>query len=142
MSSVFQDACFLRTECGQDFPLERRNGLYVWPVRSATDLRTARCRVASTHAPPNAALTTFAVHSSRRSSHIAAMNPGVAAAHLHRRLHVGRGQAHGHTAEAYDGGWTPQCSQGKAQCVPPLRDRQRHSFAAQREAISLAQTSL
>ena len=83
VTALFGDNACLKEASGRVYPVQRERGLFMWRVRCASNLRP------TSTGPDSSALTAFAVHSSRSTSHIEAMRPDVAAAHIHRRLHIG-----------------------------------------------------
>ena len=92
ISARFQDECTLKLPSGRSLDMARSQGLFLWEVRTATNLRATTRPLPMPRDPAqprDSALNSFAVHSSKTSSHIAALKPDIAAAHIHRRLHVG-----------------------------------------------------
>ena len=107
---VFRDQGFIQTTSGVQFPLTRQRGLYLlksWHV-DANKLRRHPSSPPSIRSTPSTSppasdhfgskeymsgpcptLFAHTVHSNKAAGHIAALSPDVAAAHLHRRLHLG-----------------------------------------------------
>ena len=86
VEAIFREDGHLRTASGLMFPLLRQRGLYV--LRS--------CPANGTHKLPSnrsnsndQALFAHTVHSHKGLSHISSLPPDAAAAHVHRRLHLG-----------------------------------------------------
>ena len=114
VDTQFRDQCVLVTSTGKHLPFDaNQRGLFVWtvlaghasrqaiqsltPASTSTDANHShRMRFAdpadSTNSPTQPApraLSLQGTHSSKTVSHIAALSPDVAAAHMHRRLHIG-----------------------------------------------------
>ena len=95
VETKFRDEGSLQTPDNHVFPLERQRGLYV--LRSIHINKAAPSPSPSTNVEraeggtdtSDRALFSHTVHAAKSFSHIASLSPDIAAAHLHRRLHLG-----------------------------------------------------